>query len=87
MEPQKGINAIQDLAMKITRLHALTDYDQGIFVNVGLIKGGTAANTIPQEAEGVIDVRISTAEQEKWVEEAMKTICAHADVQGSPGPF
>lgn len=83
MEPQKGINAIQDLAMKITRLHALTDYDQGIFVNVGLIKGGTAANTIPQEAEGVIDVRISTAEQEKWVEEAMKTICAHADVQGS----
>jgi len=53
----EGINAIHALALVIPRLEALTDYERGVTVNVGLIEGGTAKNTVPQEAHCVIDTR------------------------------
>ena len=35
-----GISAIGELAHKITAIHALTDLDRGITLNVGLVSGG-----------------------------------------------
>ena len=37
IEPEKGRSAIQELACKIVKLHALNDYEHGISVNVGMI--------------------------------------------------
>lgn len=54
---QDGVSAIEELARKIQAIHALTDLDRGITLNVGLIKGGQSVNTVAPWAEGEIDLR------------------------------
>ena len=50
VEPRKGSSAIQELAHQILFLHALTDYDAGTSVNVGVIEGGTTSNVVAARA-------------------------------------
>ena len=83
IEPENGISAIEELASKILKLHALTDWDKGINVNVGLIKGGTSVNTIAPFAEAAIDVRIETWEDGDAIDAAIKEICSSSDVEGT----
>jgi glutamate carboxypeptidase len=71
LDPGKGASAILELARQIERLHALNDLGGGITVNVGVIQGGTRSNVVAAEAEAEIDVRFSTAEELKAVEEAI----------------
>jgi glutamate carboxypeptidase len=52
-----GISAIEELARKIQAIHALTDLDRGITLNVGLISGGQSVNTVAPWADGQIDLR------------------------------
>jgi glutamate carboxypeptidase len=52
-----GISAIEELARKIQAIHALTDLDRGITLNVGLVRGGQSVNTVAPWAEGDIDLR------------------------------
>lgn len=83
IEPENGISAIEELAKKIVKLHALTDWEKGINVNVGLIKGGTSVNTIAPTAEAAIDVRIETWEDGDAVDAAIKEICSYSEVPGT----
>ena len=53
----EGISAIEELARKIQAIHALTDLERGITLNVGLISGGQSVNTVAPWAEGQIDLR------------------------------
>jgi glutamate carboxypeptidase len=53
----EGISAIEELARKIQAIHALTDLDRGITLNVGLVTGGQSVNTVAPWAEGQIDLR------------------------------
>ena len=53
----EGISAIEELARKIQALHALTDLERGVTVNVGLVSGGQSVNTVAPWAEGQIDLR------------------------------
>jgi glutamate carboxypeptidase len=57
-----GINAIAAVAQLVTRLVALTDYDRGITVNVGMIGGGDARNTVPAHASCEVDLRFLRVE-------------------------
>ena len=52
-----GISAIGELAHKIVAIHALTELDAGITLNVGLVSGGQSVNTVAPSAEGQIDLR------------------------------
>lgn len=54
---QAGISAIGELAAKITAIHALTDPERGITLNVGLVSGGQSVNTVAPWAQGQIDLR------------------------------
>src|SRR5262249_882779 len=54
---EQGISAIGELAHKIVALHALTDIDRGITVNVGIVRGGQTVNTVANFAEAEIDLR------------------------------
>lgn len=56
---QKGLNAIEELAHHIPALQRLTDYEAGTTINVGMIKGGSASNVVPERAEMEVDFRIS----------------------------
>jgi glutamate carboxypeptidase len=71
LDPGKGASAILELARQIERLHALNDLGGGITVNVGVIQGGTRSNVVAAEAVAEIDVRFSTAEELKAIEQAM----------------
>jgi glutamate carboxypeptidase len=53
----EGVNAIWGLALLVDRLQKLTDYDRGITINVGLISGGEAKNTVPARADCGVDIR------------------------------
>lgn len=52
-----GISAIGELAQKIIAIHALTDLERGITLNVGLVSGGQSVNTVAPSATGQIDLR------------------------------
>ena len=56
-----GISAIEELARKVQSIHALTDLDRGITLNVGLVRGGQSVNTVAPWAEGEIDLRYKNA--------------------------
>jgi glutamate carboxypeptidase len=57
LDPEKGVNAIVELAHQTLRLAALNDYGRGITVSVGLIEGGSALNVVPACASAKVDVR------------------------------
>ena len=83
IEPQAGSSAIEELAQKIIKLHKLTDFEKGISVNVGVIKGGNTVNTIAPSAVAYVDLRISKMEQAEWLEKKIREICAVPDVKGT----
>jgi glutamate carboxypeptidase len=56
-----GISAIEELAHKVQSIHAMTDLDRGITLNVGLVRGGQSVNTVAPWAEGEIDLRYKNA--------------------------
>ncbi|MDR6882473.1 M20 family metallopeptidase [Bacillus sp. 3255] len=55
---QDGISAIQEMAHQILFLHALTDYELGTTLNVGLVRGGSTENVVAEQAELGVDLRI-----------------------------
>jgi glutamate carboxypeptidase len=71
LEPEKGASAILELARQIERLHAMNDSSRGVAVNVGVIQGGTRSNVVPAEASAEIDVRFTTAEDARQLEETI----------------
>lgn len=52
-----GINAVWALARFVDGAQRLTDWDKGVTVNVGLLTGGTSANTVPEHARCQLDFR------------------------------
>ena len=65
-QPQNGVSAIEELARKIQRLHALTDFERGVTVNVGLVEGGSSVNTVAPWAAAEVDVRfVSMSDREE----------------------
>ncbi len=53
-----GRNAIVELAHHLLAATALTDYERGTTVNVGVVSGGTRSNVVPDEARASIDYRV-----------------------------
>src|SRR5216683_1942607 len=58
--PEDGRSAIRELANIIQTLEALTDVRRGVTVNVGVVRGGTRPNVIPEEAYAEVDLRVQT---------------------------
>jgi glutamate carboxypeptidase len=56
---EDGASAIEELAHQIIRLHALTDHERGISMNVGTVSGGTRENVVAAHAEANLDVRVA----------------------------
>lgn len=71
VEPEKGINAIHELAHQILALQNLADAERGTTVSVGIVEGGSAVNVIPARAVAQIDVRAWTQDEVNRVSEAI----------------
>ncbi len=80
---EKGISAIGELAAKISALHALTDYEVGSTVNVGIVQGGSAVNMIAPSATAEIDVRFKSMEARDAIWEQITPILETAFVPGT----
>jgi glutamate carboxypeptidase len=57
LNPEAGINAIEEIALQIARISRWNQPSRGITVNAGVIEGGTRTNVIPEKARVVVDVR------------------------------
>lgn len=60
---EQGRSAIKELAYKVVEIEKLTDYESGVTVNVGVISGGEARNTIAPCAEALVDLRYPEPQQ------------------------
>jgi glutamate carboxypeptidase len=74
IEPQKGINALEELARQILRIQALQDLERGISVNVVQASGGARSNVIPDHAWARMDVRAPTMADAEWVDGALRAL-------------
>lgn len=60
---ENGRNAIEELAHHILAAQRLTDYRLGTTVNVGVVRGGTRTNVVPDEAWAEVDFRVARPEE------------------------
>src|SRR3979411_2783914 len=58
--PEDGRSAIRELGNLIQTLEALNDMKRGVSVNVGVVRGGTKPNVIPEQAYAEVDMRVPT---------------------------
>jgi glutamate carboxypeptidase len=59
----QGISAVEELAHQILRLEAMTDFDRGTTVNVGMVQGGSKVNVRPAAAWANVDLRVTTQKE------------------------
>ena len=78
-----GISAIEELARKIVKLHALTDLPNGISCNVGTIAGGQTVNTVAPYAAAELDLRFIHPEEGERTLAEIEAIVAQANVPGT----
>jgi glutamate carboxypeptidase len=87
LQPELGASAIWDLAQKIAELHALTDFQTGTTVNVGVIRGGTRPNVVADHAVADVDLRAWTQDEAVRAIARMREICERARVPGTTARF
>ena len=61
VDPEKGVNAVHELALQIERLMKVNNPARGITVQTTVVTGGTVSNVIPDYARAEVDIRFSQA--------------------------
>lgn len=74
LNPEEGINAIEEIALQIARISRWNQPSRGITVNAGVIEGGTRANVIPDRALVVVDVRANRAGDMRALERKFRAL-------------
>jgi len=74
LDPTGGVSAILEMSYLVQALHAMTDLERGLTVNVGVISGGTRSNVIAAEANCEADVRVLTNEDGEEVEARIRNL-------------
>ncbi|MEJ2170049.1 MAG: M20 family metallopeptidase [Desulfobacterales bacterium] len=82
-EPEKGANAIVELAGCILELTALNGLHPGTTVNVGIVEGGTRSNVVPDMARADVDVRFAAAEGGQALDRAVRRVGTQPKVPGT----
>jgi glutamate carboxypeptidase len=72
--PEEGASAILELSHVIQRLFKLNDPQRGITVNVGTVAGGVSANVVAPQSCASVDVRVTTAEDARRIEETIRSL-------------
>jgi glutamate carboxypeptidase len=74
VDPDKGVNAIIEMAHQLLAVHQFADREQGTTVSAGVIAGGTATNVVPAACTAQIDVRAWTQQEANRIEQALHSL-------------
>jgi glutamate carboxypeptidase len=80
VEPEKGRNAILAAAHQAIALQALNGRWPGVTCNVGVIRGGTRPNVVPETASLEVDLRSPSRADLEAAEAEVRTIAAASHV-------
>jgi glutamate carboxypeptidase len=79
LDPEKGVNALVELAHQVLAVTELADPSLGTTVSPTTASAGSAMNTIPARARFEVDVRVTTAAEQQRVDEAMRALSGELD--------
>ena len=82
VEPQKGRHAVLAAAHATVALQALNGRWPGVTVNVGVARGGTRPNVVPERAVLEIDLRAAAATAQDAAEREVAAILATSPIEG-----
>lgn len=75
VEPERGRSALLEAAHTTIALQELNGRWPGVTVNVGVARGGTRTNVVPERAELEVDLRAPTEEHLAAAEAEIRAIC------------
>jgi glutamate carboxypeptidase len=76
VEPEKGRNAVIELAHQILQFQNLAGWREGITINAGVVSGGTLPNVVPDFAEAQFDLRFLHNEDRIAIEQRFHELLA-----------
>jgi glutamate carboxypeptidase len=74
VEPEKGVNAVVEIAHQILAVTGFANADAGTTVNVGVVQGGTTSNVVPAAASARVDVRVASSDEAKRITDAFAAL-------------
>ncbi len=74
VEPEKGVNAVHELAAQILRIAKLARPARGLTLNVDVVEGGTRTNVVAERARALVDVRIARQSDGARIERQMRAL-------------
>jgi len=74
LNPQKGVNAVHELALQTARLMKMNDPLRGTTVQVTVVQGGTVSNVVPDSARALMDLRIRKLADARRIEGKLHTL-------------
>ena len=74
LDPEKGINAVIEMALQIPVIAQLAQVDLGTTVTPTTLEAGTSFNTVPGRARLHVDVRAVTLAEQQRVDHAIRSL-------------
>jgi glutamate carboxypeptidase len=82
VEPEKGANAVLELAHQVIAVNGFARPAEGTSVSVTTIAGGRADNVIPDFAKAGFDIRVATLKEARRIEECFRSVSASGNADG-----
>lgn len=82
VEPEKGRNAIVEIAHQTLQFQSLNGWREGISINPGVISGGILANVVPDSARVQFDIRFLHPQDSADLEEQWRALMQRQRVPG-----
>ncbi len=95
LEPEKGVNALVEVAHQVLAINTFGDPTAGTTVTPTVAQAGTADNVVPAEARIRVDVRVTGPDERRRIESLMRGLSAvdpnteievHGDINRPPMP-
>lgn len=77
LEPERGVNALTELAHVVIALEAIADPGAGTTVTPSVARAGTATNVVPAIAVVEVDVRAAEPEEQTRIDDAVRALTPH----------
>lgn len=81
-EPQNGRSAISEMAHWILAINAMTNFESGTTLNVGVVNGGAGANIVPEHAEAIVDVRFWDNDEYADIDQKIRALTESPFIEG-----